>query len=67
MKAIWNQLGFYLFFVALAIGCLVWGIIAARNSDASVGETAIYFVFAVVWAVLSILTYRYEKRHDLNQ
>lgn len=67
MKAILNQLGFYLFFVGLSIGCIIWGIIAVRNPDASAGETATFFVAAVVLLCIALITYRYEKKHNLNQ
>lgn len=67
MKALLNQLGFYLFFAALAVGCLIWGIMSVSNPDASTGETSAYFITAAAAAVLAIFTYRYEKRHNLNQ
>jgi hypothetical membrane protein len=59
--------GFYLFFILLTIALLIWGVRAAGNEDASTGETVTFFVLAAVAAGGSLLTYRYEKRKNLNQ
>ena len=67
MKALLNQLGFYLFFALLAVALLVWGVQASRNPDASAGEALFFFVAAAVAVVGTVLVYRYEKRNNIEQ